>query len=145
DFGYSGDSWVITLAPKSEIRFSSAARSTIDSQFEICSATSLPIPSILRSSSRLAARTRSGRRKTSRSLRNRTGPIVGNMLSAIHASVEFIECERAIELDRSYVAPTPQAACRSKWNFVFVRLGRGRGFGRCNWFADAPGALTLIP
>ena len=56
DFGAS----VITLASNSEIRFNSAVRSTIDSQFEICSATSLPIPSILRSSSRLATRTRSG-------------------------------------------------------------------------------------
>src|SRR5437588_8326929 len=96
----------MTLAPKSEILFSSAARSTIDSQFEICPATSLPIPSILRSSSRLAARTRSGSRKTSRSLRNRTGPIVGNILSAIHASVEFIEDKQAIGVNRSYFEAT---------------------------------------
>src|SRR5205823_1154768 len=66
------------------------------------------------------------------------------MLSAIQASVEFIECERAIEVNRFYVAPTPQAARRSKWNFVFVRLGSRSGFRRRNRFANAPSAITLI-
>ena len=49
DLGYSGELWVITVAPKSSIRFSSAAKSTIDSQPVIWSATSFPMPSILRS------------------------------------------------------------------------------------------------
>src|SRR5207248_467242 len=66
------------------------------------------------------------------------------MLSATQASVEFIECGRAIEVHRFYFAPTPQAAWRSKWNFVFVRLGSRSGFRRRAWFAGAPSAITLI-
>src|SRR5438105_2213813 len=66
------------------------------------------------------------------------------MLSATQASVEFIECGRAIEVNRFYFAPTPQAAWRSKWNFVCVRLGSPSGFRRRAWFAGAPSAITLI-
>src|SRR4029077_18576014 len=66
------------------------------------------------------------------------------MLSAMHASVEFIECERTTEVNRSYFAPTPQAVCRSKRNFVFVSLGSRSGFRRCNWLAGAPLAITLV-
>src|SRR5438046_9524835 len=66
------------------------------------------------------------------------------MLSATQASVEFIECGRAIEVNRFYFAPTPQAAWRSKWSFVFVRLGSRSGFRRRAWFAGAPSAIPLI-
>src|SRR5207248_5567838 len=94
--GYDGDSCVITVAPKSRTHSSSAPRSTVDSQFEIWSATSLPIPSTLRRSPRLAERTCCGCLKTSSNLRSRTGPTVGSMLSAMHASVAFmkVHCER---------------------------------------------------
>src|SRR5206468_5434027 len=93
--GYDGDPCVITVAPKSRTRLSSAARSTVDSHVEIWSATSLPIPSTLRSSLRFATRTCCGSLKTSSNFRSLTGPTVGSMLSVMHASVAFIFCRGA--------------------------------------------------
>jgi hypothetical protein len=79
---------------------SSAERSTVLSQFAICSATSLPIPSTVRNSARFADRIRSGVLKTSSSLRRRTGPIFATMLSAMQASVLFIWRSRGEKIFR---------------------------------------------
>src|SRR5207245_1046230 len=73
----------MTVAPKSRTRLSSAERSTVDSQLEIWSATSLPIPSTLRSSVRFAARICCGSLKTSSSFRSRSS--AGTTTQQLHA------------------------------------------------------------
>src|ERR1044071_9812279 len=65
------------------------------------------MPSTLRRSLRLAARICCGSRKTSSNLRNRTGPTVGNMLSAIQASVAFMG--KVAQASRLRLSRTPQA------------------------------------
>src|SRR2546423_15572836 len=65
------------------------------------------MPSIARSASRRAAKTRSGVSNTSSSFRSRTGPIVGSMFSAMQASVGVIEKDYEENVER----PTPNAQC----------------------------------
>src|SRR5947207_7573940 len=137
--GYDGDSCVITVAPKSRTRVSSAATSTVDSQVEICSATSLPIPSTLRSSLRFATRTCCGSLKTSSNFRSLTGPTVGNILSAMHASVAFMIGSNASVPARRGEA---EAYATLKWDLVLVGLGAWRGFGRCAGLPIFPSRLA---
>lgn len=85
--GYSDEFTVITFAPKSAMRFSSATRSTLESHDAMASAVSWPTPFTARSAARPAARMRCGVSNVSSSARSRTGPIPGTMLRAMQASV----------------------------------------------------------
>src|SRR6266550_3615126 len=137
--GYDGDSCVITVAPKSRTRSSSAARSTVDSHVEIWSATSLPIPSTLRSSLRFATRTCCGSLKTSSNFRSLTGPTVGSMLSVMHASVAFmIGSDASVPARRS----ESEAYATLKWDLVLVGLGACWWFGRCAGLPIFPSRLA---
>ncbi len=65
-------------------------------------ATSLPMPSTVRSSLPGAPRIRFGVSKTSSSFRSCTGPIVGSILSAMHASADVIVLELRGTLKRKF-------------------------------------------
>src|ERR1041385_4085953 len=93
------------------------------------------MPSTLRSSSRLAASTRSGFSKTSSSLRKRTGPTVGSMFSAIHASAEFIESIASVSL--AIYKGKPEARATSERNLVFVGRRLSRFWWGCGRFRRA--------
>src|SRR5947209_7553435 len=107
------------------MRFNSAERSTIFSQFEICSATSAPIPSTARKAEPRADKIFSGVSKTWSNFRNRTGPIVGSMFSAMHASVEFMVS--GIDAYAAQIPRTPDgAAPHTRTELFGIDLPRDR-------------------